>query len=452
MRTDKYRDKYLLLIILLLAAYIAYIPHKGYDYPVHRDEWDRLTMAKALVKEGHTTYPDPFHGEGKAPPSLETGFMAWLAGIKLVSGLPWLTIFKYFPLILSVFLALSAYIFARRLGYGLEAAFLASLLPTTLNLLGPGFLVPVSLGLPFILLSLFLAYNFKNQVRTVPLLLILIFLAYTHPPTAVAAFIALGVYLLHAREWSMIAGIGLMAAAVAALIPQLSGILRSKGPESLVFTTFISYAELYKVYGYLPSIYFVAGAYLLYRRGRKDATLVYIVLILLAINVAYRRLGWTLLLMPERNYLYLMLLMAVIGGYALSRLRDRRMLIGAAMVTLLLSFQAHASTPYYRIIDDREYQDFIWIRDNLEGKAVLDPWKAIAFTAVAEKPVYSRIFPGPSKMHDQRNGEVYAFFAGGCADTEFLRKNGISIVYAYEPCSNRELKELRERIYVLEYK
>jgi hypothetical protein len=441
-------DKYLLLLILFLSAYVAYIPHKGYDYPVHRDEWDRMTMAKALVKAGHTVYPEPFHGEGNASPSLETGFMVWLAGIKLVSGLPWLAIFKYLPLILSLFLVLSAYIFARRLGYGLEAAFLTSLLPTTLNLLGPAFLVPVSLGLPFILLTLFLAYNFKGTVRGVPLLMILAFLAYTHPPTAVAAFTALGIYLLHAREWRMIAGIGLTAAAITALIPQLSGILLRKGPESLVFTTFISYAELYRVYGYLPSIFFVAGAYLIYRRGRKDATLVYIAILLLLINVAYRQLGWTLLLMPERNYLYLMLLMAVIGGYALSRLRDRRLLIGVALVTLVLSFQGHISTPYYRIIDDREYQDFTWIRDNLEGKAVLDPWKAIAFTAIAEKPVYSRVFPGPSRMHDQRNNEIRRFFAEGCVDTEFLRKNRISIVYAYNPCSNQHLKELRERIYI----
>jgi len=42
----------LLLIILLLAGFMAFIPHIGYAYPLHVDEWMHLTYAKAIAQAG----------------------------------------------------------------------------------------------------------------------------------------------------------------------------------------------------------------------------------------------------------------------------------------------------------------------------------------------------------------------------------------------------------------
>jgi hypothetical protein len=434
------------LAALVAAAYLAHIPHSNYDYPVHRDEWDRLSMSKAVIKAESTTYLDPFLGERVVTNNLEIGFVVWLAELKLMTGLSWWTIFKYFSMFVSILLVLSTYIFANRLGYGLEAAFFVSLIPTTVRLLGPGFLVPVSLGLIFIPISLFLAFNAKNKFYYIALFIVSLFLLYSHPPTALASFIILTPYIILIKKWKILGTITL-ASLVAS--PQF---LARASAESIVFSTFVRFAEIFKEFGYLPTIFFVIGVFLLHKKGKKDIILVYSTIILLLINLAFRRLDWTLFLMPERNYLYLMLLMSIIGGFTLSKIKykDKRIWIVAMLLIAFFSYQSHINTPYYRIINDREFNDFVWIKENLEGKAITDPWKAIAFTAVTERHVYSYIGFGPHKFLDQRNREIYEFFENNCSNTTFLINNNITTVYSYVECDNPEIKKIKERTYYLE--
>jgi hypothetical protein len=42
----------LLILILLLAFFLAYIPHNGYVYPLHGDEWIRLTYDRTIAQTG----------------------------------------------------------------------------------------------------------------------------------------------------------------------------------------------------------------------------------------------------------------------------------------------------------------------------------------------------------------------------------------------------------------
>jgi len=118
-------------------------------------------------------------------------------------------------------------------------------------------------------------------------------------------------------------------------------------------------------------------------------------------------------------------------------------------VTLAIYIPNRQEIPYYHMIDEEDYQAFVWIRDNVNDnyeKAVLDPWKATAFTAITQKPIYTKIhaYPKPSDI------KAYKFLEGGCADTAFLRENEIAIVYTRLECNNPDLKELKEFIYVLE--
>ena len=52
-----------MLPIMALAFYIAFIPHQGYPYPIHVDEWVHLAFSKAMVQAGSTTFVDPFFGQ-----------------------------------------------------------------------------------------------------------------------------------------------------------------------------------------------------------------------------------------------------------------------------------------------------------------------------------------------------------------------------------------------------
>jgi len=100
------------------------------------------------------------------------------------------------------------------------------------------------------------------------------------------------------------------------------------------------------------------------------------------------------------------------------------------------------------MIDEEDYQAFVWIRENLGkeyDRVILDPWEATAFTAVTGKKVYSRIhaFPKPSDLAARK------FLKEGCSDTEFLKKEGISFIYTKQECRNPDLTEVRENVYVL---
>ena len=65
-----------LLPVLALAFYIASIPHQGYPYPVHIDEWMHLTHSKAIMQAGSIAYVEPFLGRWTIDTggNLEAGF------------------------------------------------------------------------------------------------------------------------------------------------------------------------------------------------------------------------------------------------------------------------------------------------------------------------------------------------------------------------------------------
>lgn len=117
-------------------------------------------------------------------------------------------------------------------------------------------------------------------------------------------------------------------------------------------------------------------------------------------------------------------------------------------VTLAICIPIRQDIPYYRMIDKEDYQAFIWIRDNVDDsyeKAILDPWKATAFSATAEKYVYTRIHAYPRDSDEK----AYQFLRKDCTDTNFLRENGISIIYTRGSCNNPDLEEVRRNIYLL---
>lgn len=64
------KSAFLLLPILALAFYIAFIPHQSYSYPVHIDEWINLARIEGLQKADSIAYPDIYSGE--APQELSS--------------------------------------------------------------------------------------------------------------------------------------------------------------------------------------------------------------------------------------------------------------------------------------------------------------------------------------------------------------------------------------------
>jgi len=90
------------------------------------------------------------------------GHHVFLSIFQSITGMSWLSIFSLFPRHnLYADHPLNVY-HVQKFGFGWEAAFFACLIPTTVGIMGPAFLVPVALGLFFLPLCIFVTFNYQT--------------------------------------------------------------------------------------------------------------------------------------------------------------------------------------------------------------------------------------------------------------------------------------------------
>ena len=471
-------DYLMLLPILGLAFYIAFIPHLDYQYALHVDEWIHLVRSKTIMGAGSTTYPGLF--------LLEVGFHLFWGVFQYLSGISWMVIFRYFPSVIFMFTVLSVYILGRREGFGLEAAFFTCLIPTTVGILGPAFLVPVSMGLLFTPLILFLAFNFRTVWSYLVILILICFLLSIHAPSAICPIIVLIPYILLNLKGNFRHSLGVALALILPflvifpwildmLLPTAKGLLTQSPP-----TLYVQLPRLIQTYGYLPILSCLLGCFVLaIRGGKRNYALPLGLLALLLMLVTFFTFHYGVPIMYERGLMYLMLMLSIVAGAGLAAVKNIRLparlsawlkvplitqnvgrflclvLVG---ITLFMTIPDRLDTPYYHMIDSEDYQAFVWIKDNISadyGTAIVDPWKATAFTAITSKGIYTRIHMGPKPI----DLATYAYLSGGSSNTTFLRQNGISIVYTRVSdvagqnieysSDNPDLVEVAKNIYLL---
>lgn len=475
-----FKSDYLkLLPIMGLAFYIAFIPHQNYPYPVHLDEWQHLAFFNEIIKEGSVVgLSNPFFGGAPIINNQigEVSFHLYWVVFYLISGISWLTIFRYFSGIIFMITVLAVYVLARRQGFGWEAAFLTCLIPTMVGILGPAFMVPAAMGLLFVSLSLFIAFNFSNFWSYMVLLTFLSFMFLLHAPTAVVLIVILIPYILLNLKDNFKYSLGLiLAVTIPVLIvlpwiwelvlPQLKALLISQS-----IPPFVSIPRIIESYGYFPVSLCLLGVFSLGIKRRKGGFgLLFGLLALLLVLVIKYTFHYGPGLIYLRGLTFMMLMMGIIGGAGLRLVRNIRLpskfsirlkmpfisenmgnalclvLIGLTLATCI---PVRRDIPYYHMIDEEDYKAFVWIKENVDSsydKAILDPWKSTAFTAITGKTVYTRIGakPGPS------DEKAYEFLRGGCSDTAFLREKGISIVYTQWECRNSDLEKVRNEVYLL---
>ena len=473
------KSDYLKLVpILVLAFYMAFIPHQGYDYAVHLDEWLHWSYADELVSNGGTEdLTSPF--SGRRPEwnqSVELGFHMFWGIFQQITGLSWLVISKYFPAIIFMLAVLAVFVLARRLGFGWESALLTCLVPTTVGILGPGFLVPVALGILIVPLSLFVAFNLRGWWSYLLLFLFNCFLVVSHGATAVSLVIILIPYiLLNLRQELKHVILLAMALAIPFLgpFPWMLRVVLNKMEIIFLTQTLPQYVGLprsFAIYGYLPCILYAIGTFcLLWKGGPKRYGLVFGAVALMAMVITFVELHYGLALVFLRGFVHLQLMMGIVGGAGLWWLRTAELPSKLAsrlksafisrnfgnmvcliiiILTLALTIPDRYDTSYYHMIDKRDYAAFVWISENVDeryDKAILDPWKGTAFTAITGRKVYTRI----SKAPQQSDRQAYKFLRERCTDTTFLKKRDISIVYTRGGCNNPDLVKVRENVYLI---
>ena len=469
--------------ILALAFFVTFIPHIIYPYAVHIDEWVHIAYNNAFLDSGTVYHASPFSGQGSGGivALLESGYHVPLALFQRFSGVPWVDIARYAPSITFVFTVLSVYAFAKKIGFGWEAAFFTCFITTTVGILGPAFIVPVAMGLLFVPLLLFLVTDFQTKWAYLIICIFISFLIILHATSAILVMVILLPFCLFNWKANPKHNLGVLAAITLPFLftlPWTSDLILSQWGSLFVPKPLPAYHDFLMIiteYGYLPVIFCLMGAFILIMRGNwKNYSLAISLAVLLAMLAVFYTLHYGIAALYLRGLLFAMLMMGIVAGAGLRelwklelpwlnglRLRKPRIVqaVGillcliAISATLIIAVPDRQSTPYYHMIDKTDYEAFVWIKNNVDAghqKAILDPWKATAFTAITEKYVYTRIHMSPQPIDSQTND----FLSGGCNDTSFLLENGISIVYTrisdveFTP-DNPDLVEIRDNVYLL---
>lgn len=470
----------LLGIVMVMAFIMAAIPHLDYRYPLHMDEWMHFGDARVLMDTGSLGYPDLFDSGEAFSPDIEIGYHLWLGELQAITGISWPALFRFFPGVVLALLALLVYCLGRESRAGLAGAFFIALAPTTVRFLGPGFLVPVALGLLFIPLVFLVSREFSEGGKgTVFLLLLLFTLLFVHPPTfAVVSVMAIvyqvlvffpprkpsGQYwLVAAALSSIIAMYVFMAFWAPSYIEYVLG--EAGNLESELQLSPIG--DVIYTLGYVPSILFAVGiGVLAYRRGRFNLAIVISAVGLLIFLFLFPRFYFGPDIIYERGWLYIYVLMAIAGGLALveisrwlaSVLRGRTFLSAIAGGVAIAGILAGAfgqilpvrlGEPFYHIVDDSIYREFLWTGEHVPPEyriGITDYGRAGPLAAIGERYAYTgEVAPS----FREKGAVVREFFRGGARDTEWLRQEGISIVFTGGDIDNEDLIKINHNLYLL---
>jgi len=459
---------------MALAFYIALIPNLNYPYPVHIDEWVHIAYTNALLEAADINYANPFSGQGSGGlvATLEVGFHVLFGAFYKLSGMSWESIVRYFPSIIFAFTALSTYVLARRQGFGWEAAFFTCLIPTTVGIMGPAFFIPMVVCMPFFPLALFLVFNYRTLWSYLLLAVFVCFMIITHATSAVClVLIMIPCVLFYLKKEPKHGLILLLMGVIPFLVtlPWTYGLISSTAKSLLVQKPLPANHDLpriLKIYGYVPFGVGLLGTFwLALKGGIKNYSLVIGLLVMVVILAVFFSLHYGVDLIYLRGIIYTLFILGIVAGAGLMAVKNLKLpdtipvpglarrigyplALALVVVILVFAIPPRQNIPYYHMIDTEDYKAFVWIRDNVDDsyqKAILDPWKGTPFTAITGKYVYTRIHMGP----DDTTRKVDEYLAGGCKDTDFLRGNGISIVYTQQECSNPDLVEVNKWVYLL---
>jgi hypothetical protein len=446
----------LLLLALSTAFYMGLIPKLDYAYLLHVDEWIHMDSAKRVLEE---------QGVG-SPPHYEAGYHILLVELHALTGLDWFQLFRWLPPVFFTVTVLLTYLVGQRFGCGLESAFLATMVPTTIRFLGPAFGVPVALGMLAVPLCLYLFLSPNFGLRGALLgSLVLFFVGITHPTSAlllaailviIAGWTVLG--NRGNRQGIVLGALGLLSIALPAtvmllwrqdqVVRVLKSLLEVGSPTALS-----PIPDAVDKFGVLPAALGALGAFSLGLGGSwRCYAVVTAALMIGGVIFAHDRTLLGFQSLADRGWLHFMLLVALMGGYGLAKLREGFQQAGTRLnlavlrslgvlvagtlltVAVVLGVRGHKAEFYYRLVDDATIADFQWATEQLApGKrvAVLRTDLAYAYRALTRGPVQAtESFPF---LNDQgRQAMKFLFEGGNRPKPENLswRSHNIGLIYA----------------------
>ena len=456
---SKIRKEHLLVASVVgFGALLNFFPHFGYMLPFHTDEWNYIIWSKSLIStQDFSRYLRSFP---------ETGYISILISIKLFTGCHWLDLALAFPTLVFAYAMSLFYILGRKHGPGYLSIFPILLVLTSVRYLGPALMVPIALflvSLPLVIIIL----KDKNLRSLAFLPVLVISQLLVHPPTAIAILVVVMaggvVTLLKDRRRGILIFVILAALFAPLTLPLDIWVSRLKWhlvPEQGYF--FLAPPDLGGYLALFGSLLIFLSAlgivYILKERNYFGLISGVSIIGMSAVVMAFVFIFPTfnnVTALHDRAVFCLIVLSVIPAGFGLKALNSvhKHLSLFAIATLLVVSVGLHTNAQYYHLASDSEYDDFVWINENLNdtyGKAVLDPWKAIPFRAATGKGVYYFVPQGPDSKYETHSRNIDLFLSGGCMDTAFLTNNGLSIVYSPEGCTNPDLTMVHKNVYVLD--
>jgi hypothetical protein len=490
----------LLVGVLVFAAYMGFLPHlkESYYLPFHIDEWIHWTYTKSFMESTATSFVNPYLGVG-IKHTLEPGFSYLVASLHWISGANFNTIFVFMPALITIFTSLAAFNLGNRHSrpFGLEAALFVAVIPTTCRMMGPSFFVPVAIGLLFLTFLLWFLQLKKQLAHTLLVGIGLWVIFLIHPPTALAAMIITFIYalvVLFDKQFKQS-----LLYIMYCFIPVGGGFALSARYGTRIEQVIDAFFGGKTFVGYnLPQIWVsldhmglvvwvlaIIGVYFAFSKGKAGiATISLSALSFITIIGLYNRFNYGMPIMYERSFMFLFLMICLLAGWGLAEIRrssielsldylplkNGKVKVNAAIkkisslipfivvfLLLVTTVPAHREIPYYKLINEADYDAFIWIEENIDeyrtsqylyDRAAVDPFKASAFSAITRLYIVSSILhPIPGYRHRR---EVYSFLSGCCEDDNFLEKFDVSVVYTRGCCTNENLTMIYPNVYILQ--
>ncbi len=488
------KEKTLLLLFITISVFvIGLLPHitGNYFLPLHVDEWEHWKLTDTIMKTGSSSFVNPYLGAGSIR-DLESGHHYLTAAWIWLTGASFQTVFVYGPALIVAISSILGFIIGEnhKEKFGLIAAIFVPLIPTTCRYMGPSFFVPVALGLVFMLTVIwFIQLKSWWSILILPGILWCVFLL--HPPTALACIITafFGMIMLIFERKYLQGIIGL----IISLLP-IVGVfaLSTRWDATLdqVVNAFIygmnlgfnyNLPRILVQFGYMSILIWILaiiGVFAAFAHGSMATrTMSLSAMAFMAIIMLYDRFGYGIVIMYERSFLYIFLMVALLGAWGLvwlsrwsieltknyyDKLSQKKWnLIHKALPAIIVLFilasaiPAQMDIPYYHMISNSEYEEFQWLSGEVESlkqenvtleRGIIDPYKASPFSAVTGLYIISSSM-SPTYGYS-RHEAVLDFLINGCINQSFLDQYDIDVVYATN-CENENLTSIYDNIYLV---
>lgn len=437
-------------------------------YPLHADEHIQLARSAQMERYGTTTYLDPYTTQAQDRGQLrllytvnQRGFQVAVSELHLLTDVSLPFLFRFLPAVAAGFLALTTWAALRPMPGAAPAAALTSIVPTTVLFLGPSFLVPIGLGLAWIVVTAWVGARAEGRWREAGLVLLVAGGMFMHLVIGAACFVAAAAAWVFAAPDSQAARIRL---ALVVGVPFLIAIVfRAEILHHLALEWDLPWERgIIDWAGWLLFPFALTGAALAWLRrgpgGRmlRSLSLLYgAVLAGLAFSVLLRIRS-----LPAyyRGVLLFFLLSGIFAGIAIGFGSDKlraglrrtpalvRTLVpaavaGLAIAVVLAPAVAHqADSPIYHPWNHSSWRDLeILVAAEPEpGLGLLaDPWQAGIASGLTGLRPWTVLYPGvfPKNLADWNH-----YLESGGADPGWLRERGIDYVMSttvpnatYEP-------------------